>query len=171
MLEEIVVWAFVVMAGLILTIVTLFLLWRLLRWLLSKSPTHKQERTYFNLVLNFFTDVLRLMHRCYLWAVLKRGKTMAIDLYGKLLKWGRHSGLPRFRSETPNEYGSRLGKRFPFVEREIKGIVGALNREVYGQMVLDDGQLMEAFSSWKRLHSPLYWPARMRSWVFNHNDL
>jgi hypothetical protein len=171
MLEEILLWAFVVMAGLILSMVTLFLLWRLLRWLFSKSPTRKQEKTSFNLFLKLMTQVLRLMRRFYLWVSLKKGKIMAIDLYAKLLKWGIHSGLPRFRSETPNEYAGRLGKRFPFLEKEIRGIVGALNREVYGQLVLDDRQMKEVRSSWKQLRSPLHWKARVRVWVFYHSNV
>lgn len=169
-LEEILLWSFVVIACLILTILTLFLLWRLLRWLLSKSSTHEQEKISFNLFLKLMTQVLRLMRRCYLWASLKKGRTMAIDLYEKLIKWGTHSGLPRVGSETPNEYASRLGKFFPVLEKEISGIVGAVNQEVYGQMVLDDSQMTEIRSFWTQLRSPLFWPARMRVRVFNHGS-
>ena len=169
-LEEILLWTFVVIAGLILTILILFLLWRLLRWLFSRSPSYKQEKISFNLIFNFLTRVLRLVHRCYLWAGIRRGQTMAIDLYERLLKWGTHSGLPRIGSETPNEYASRLGKFFPVLEKEISGIVGAVNREIYGQMILDDYQMTEIRSFWTQLRSPLYWPARMRVRAFNHRD-
>ncbi len=158
-------------AGLVLAVMILFLLWRLLRWLFSKSPVRKREKPSFNWIFELLTEVLRLMHRCNLRLGLKPGKLMAIDLYGKLLKWGTHSGLPRMTSETPNEYGSRLGRRFPYLEKEIKGVVGALNREVYGQMILDDGQLTAVRSSWGRLRSPLHWPARIRVRILNHGNV
>jgi hypothetical protein len=69
-------------------------------------------------------------------------------------------------SETPAEYGSRLRKQFPPLTGEIGGIVEAFNLVVYGEVNLDDEQMTLAKLSWKRLRSPRYWPARLKSWFF-----
>ncbi len=87
-----------------------------------------------------------------------------ILLYTALRTWGRHSGLPHFLSETPIEYGRRLKTRFPAFQREIECIVQAFNREVYGEVALDQQQLAPARSAWRQLASPLHWPMRVKAW-------
>ena len=47
-----------------------------------------------------------------------------------------------------------------------RGIVDAFNLAVYGEVTLDDAQMMLARRSWKRLRSPRQWPARLKSWFF-----
>jgi hypothetical protein len=69
-------------------------------------------------------------------------------------------------SETPAEYGLRLKKHFPSLAGEIEGIVAAFNLAVYGEIVLDDARMNLARASWRRLRSPRYWPARLKSWFF-----
>jgi len=73
-------------------------------------------------------------------------------------------GLPHVPSETPDEYGSRLGKRFPSLAGEIGGIAEAFKLVVYGEVALDDAQMTLARLSWRRLCSLRYWPARLKSW-------
>jgi hypothetical protein len=141
--------------------------WYLLRWLFSK--TSKEERDYIHWQL-------ALLWAQRLWAALGRGLKRAVQrlrgyqdavqLYRAFLKWGRLSGLPHLLSETPVEYGSRLKKQFPSLTAEIGGIVESFNLVVYGEVALNDAQLAVARLSWKRLRSPRYWPARLKSWFF-----
>jgi hypothetical protein len=141
--------------------------WYLLRWLFSK--TSKEEGKYIHWQL-------ALLWAQRLWAALGIGLTRAVQrlkgyqnavqLYRAFLKWGRLSGLPHLLSETPAEYGSRLKEHFPSLTGEIGGIVEAFNLVVYGEVALDDEQMTLAKLFWKRLRSPRYWPARLKSWFF-----
>jgi hypothetical protein len=74
--------------------------------------------------------------------------------------------MPHILSETPAEYGIRLGKRFPSLSGEIERIVGTFNLIVYGEAAIDDEQMSQAKRSWRKLRSPRYWPARLKSWFF-----
>jgi hypothetical protein len=101
------------------------------------------------------------------WRALVRnvqGYGGAVLLYTALRTWGRRSGLSHSLDETPTEYGRRLEHRFPVLAREIQVIVQAFNREVYGEIVLDEQQLATARSAWRQLASPLHWPMRLRAW-------
>jgi len=98
-----------------------------------------------------------------------QGYRDAVQLYRAFLKWGRRSGLPHLLSETPDEYGLRLQKRFPALAAEIGGIVEAFNLAVYGEVTLDDAQMIRTRGLWKKLCSPRYWPARLKSWFFRGN--
>jgi hypothetical protein len=141
--------------------------WYLLRRLFSR--TSKEERNYIHWQLALFWAQK-------LWATLcmglkravqrLRGYRDAVQLYRAFLKWGRRSGFPHLLSETSAEYGSRLQKQFPSLTGEIGGIVEAFNLVVYGEVDLDDEQMILAKLSWKRLRSPRYWFARLKSWFF-----
>jgi hypothetical protein len=122
--------------------------WYLLRWLLSR--TSKAD-----------------LGMGFKWAVRRwTGCRDEVRLYRALLMWGHRSGLPHLFSETPAEYGSRLKTQFPSLTGEIEGIVEAFNLVVYGEVTIDDEQRTLAKLSWKRLRSPRYWPARLKSWFF-----
>jgi hypothetical protein len=95
---------------------------------------------------------------------MKHRKKEAVQLYTALLKWGRHSGLPRFSSETPREYGIRLKRQFPAVRKEITSIIEVFNLTVYGGIVLKHTQLTLAQAAWRTLSSPLLWGRRLKTW-------
>lgn len=94
-----------------------------------------------------------------------RGYQKAAELYGALLGWAGRSGFPHDRSETPLEFGTRLNARFPALKPPIELIIGAYNREVYGETVLGGAPLAAANSAWQFLRSPLRWPARFKGWL------
>jgi hypothetical protein len=94
-----------------------------------------------------------------------RGYPKAAELYGALTGWAGRSGFPHDRSETPLELGIRLNARFPALAPQIELIIGAYNREVYGESVLDGAQLAEMNSAWRLLCSPYRWPARLKGWL------
>jgi hypothetical protein len=63
-----------------------------------------------------------------------------------------------------------LKKQFPSLTSEIGGIVEAFNLVVYGEMDLEAEQMTLAKLSWRRLRSPRYWPARLKSWFFQGKE-
>ena len=88
----------------------------------------------------------------------------AAAAYAGLLGWGRRSGLTAAASETPVEYGTRLGQRFPRLKTEIELIIESFNRELYGQMPTDQTALTGIRSARNRMRNPRHWPSRMRTW-------
>jgi hypothetical protein len=157
--------------GLIVLIIAGVALFFLFRWLLSRTSITQKKQGLWDSIL-FWIDELRIFLASYWkWVIRKaQGFNRAAQLYTSLLKWGYHSGLPHFLSETPIEYGLRLKHRFPSLKGEIGLIIEAFNQEVYGGIILNDRQWVEAMSAWRRLRSPLHWPSRLKNW-FPLNDV
>jgi hypothetical protein len=88
----------------------------------------------------------------------------AAAAYAGLLRWGRRSGLTAAASETPVEYGSRLGHHFPLLKTEIELIIESFNRELYGQIPADQTVLTGIQSARRRMRNPRHWPSRIRTW-------
>jgi hypothetical protein len=88
----------------------------------------------------------------------------AAAAYAGLLRWGRRSGLTAAASETPIEYGTRLGQHFPRLKTEIELIITAFNREIYGQIPADQPILTGIQSARRRMQNPRHWPSRIRAW-------
>jgi hypothetical protein len=87
----------------------------------------------------------------------------APEVYGRLLGWGRRSGVRPLRTETPSEFGAKLQRSFPQLAGEIGLIVQAFNVEVYGGK--QGGAAPAARAAWRRVRSPRHWPARLhRLW-------
>jgi hypothetical protein len=145
-------------------------MWYLLRRLFSRTSKEDRKRLDWQLVLLWVQRLWVTLSRVLKRAVQRlKGYRDAIQLYRAFLKWGRRSGRPHLLSETPNQYGLRLKKQFPSLTGEIDGIVHAFNLAVYGEVILDDTQMMLARRSWKILRSPRQWPARLKSWFFQEN--
>ena len=141
--------------------------WYLLRWLFSRTSKEERKTIHWQLALLWAQRLWAALGMGLKRAVQRlKGYRDAVQLYRAFLKWGRLSGLPHLLNETPAEYGSRLKKQFPSLTGEIGGIVEAFNLVVYGEMDLDAGQMTLAKLSWRRLRSPRYWPARLKSWFF-----
>jgi hypothetical protein len=140
-------------------------IWYLFRWLFSRTSRegrrHIPRQSVFLWAKRLWVSLASVLRRVVLFSKPYRE---AGHLYRSLLKWGHRSGLPHLVSETPAEYGSRLGKQFPSLTGEIGGIVEAFNLAVYGEAALDEARMTQANAFWKRLRSPRYWPARLKSW-------
>ncbi len=78
------------------------------------------------------------------------------------MSWERKSGVKRRSTETPGEYAQRLQTLFPALETEILTIVHAFHLETYGEMVLPGPELDWVIQAVKKLHSPSFWPMRIR---------
>jgi hypothetical protein len=167
-IEKIVSWGLWIALGLILLLVFSLTMYYLLRWLFSKTPAspQKKESLWFWILswLIRFRDFLLSLPKRGIYG--KQGYKGAIRIYWTLLSWGRHSGLPHFLSETPNEYGQRLNRQFPSLKEEFDLIIEAFNLEFFGGISLDKEPLAKSLSAWRRLRSPLLWPYRLKNRLF-----
>jgi hypothetical protein len=157
--------------GLVFLAIVCFALWHLIRWLLSRTSSSNDPRIKTNL-FSLWIARIRLFFSFFWSRILLRiqGRKGTIQLYASLLDWGHHSGLPHLISETPNEYGFRLARRFPALKKEIGVITKAFNQEIYGEMAPEEQQLKIAQLAWRKLCSPLHWPTRLRALVFQANQ-
>lgn len=159
--------------GLCAAAVFVWAAWKLLRWLFSRTQGDNKGRSFkedlflwlglWQLRLHsFFSFIRRIFSRS------ERCQSETVTLYSRLLSWGSLSGFTPVLSETPREYGMRLGEYFPAVKDEIKLIVENFNREVYGKIIPDGKILFLLRRAWRRMKSPLLWPARFWKW-FSHS--
>ncbi len=140
-------------------------MWYLFRWLFSRTTGSEKRQIQWSLISSWGAQLWSVLLLCWEKIVREvKGHRSAVQLYSTLLNWGRHSGLHHFLSETPTEYGERLGHQFPTLNREIGLIAEAFNKEVYGDIVLDEQQFTLANLAWRRLRSPIHWPSRFKSW-------
>ena len=91
---------------------------------------------------------------------------LAEKFYELLLRWGRFSGLKHTVSETPREYGIRLGKRFPQIEKEIILIVHMHDEVIYGFSSPDSHQISRVKLALRIIRSPLLWFTCIKSLCF-----
>jgi len=139
--------------------------WYLIRWLFSRTGKRETPKRGSRRFLVWIQGLWTVILQSRQWLIQQvKGAQTAHDYFGFLLRWGRHSGLPRLKNETPLEYGLRLMHYFPSIKREIALIIYAFNLETYGQTPLDDPHMSRVRQARKRLHSPVHWPARLKSW-------
>ena len=163
LLEKVLGWGLWGLVLLMLLFALAIVLFYTLKWLLSRTEgSGRQTKSIwsrFAALWAFWAGVYRKISRGV------RGYQKAAELYGALLGWAGRSGFPHDRSETPLEFGTRLNARFPALKPPIELIIGAYNREVYGETVLGGAPLAAANSAWQFLRSPLRWPARFKGWL------
>ena len=166
LLETILGWGVGSLVGLIALILAGFGVWYIVRWLLSKTPANERRQNQKGLIVLWIMRLRAMLLLCWE-QVFRRvqGYRRAAQLYRALLDWGRYSGLPHRLTETPLEYGSRLKHHFPAVQKEIELIIEVFHQEIYGELILNTQQFTTAHRALQRLHSPFYWPSRLRSWV------
>ena len=98
--------------------------------------------------------------------IFKRVDSAAM-VYVRLLSWGRHSGVLKRPNETPGEYGGRLMDHFPGLNQEIRQIVDAFNREIYGLIQTGPDMLADIRKAQRRMQSIRHWPVRVKVWLLN----
>ena len=129
----------------------------------------KDRKGIWELLLSFILDVKRVLST--LWAKIFHPpdtSCVAERFFRRLLRWGRFCGLHHFVSETPKEYGIRLGLRFPQIKEEIRLIILLHDEAIYGCISPDGYQISRARLALKRIRNPLLWFARIKSLCF-HN--
>jgi hypothetical protein len=139
--------------------------WYLVRWLFSRTDRGGKRSIRGGRLLWWAARLRAFLFLLWEKITLRlTGFRKAFQLYGALLRWGRHSGLPVSSTDTPLEYGLRLARRFPPLRSEIDTIINAFNQEVYGETLLTGRQWTDARWAWRRLCSPSHWSSRLRSW-------
>ena len=170
-LEKVLAWG---VTGLLLLLGLFVAGWgirNLLRWLLSRTPGEGERRSMreeFFLWLGACRNRWRVFFS-FLRSSFSRSSpclSQVVLSFRLLLVWGKVSGIPIALSETPFEYGLRLGGHFPKLKKEIELIVDHFNREIYGKKTLKGEALVQLKHSWRRLNSPLNWPTRFKVWFF-----
>jgi len=105
----------------VVIILPLFLTWFFskLKWLFSKTEEENDKQGIWKLLLWVICSVKNLFSTLWINFSNNPSTSLAEKFYKFLLNWGRFSGLKHTVSETPKEYGIRLGHRFPRIEKEI----------------------------------------------------
>ena len=146
--------------------IALVLLRYLIRWLSQKRDDQSQAIALW-IILSWWYRLKAFLFICYQWIFRRRAKRTAAQYYLALQRWGRYSGNSLKLDETPNEYGKRLSRQFPLLSKEFRVIIEMVHREVYGENSLDADQFHRIRHSWKKLHSPVKWPMRIKAMVTN----
>jgi len=171
LIEKVLAWGILGLSGMVLLILSGLAGVYLFRWLFSKTSVSQRRQNPWDLFLSWAAALKFFLFTSWSKIVRKvKGYQRAAQLYHALLYWGRHSGLSHLLSETPAEYCSRLKRTFPVLKREIELIMEAFHQEVYGERDLDEQQLAAIRSAWRRLCSPLHWPSRLKTRVFQSSQ-
>ena len=141
-------------------------LWYAMRWLFMKRYGADEKWEQWNL-LWWWIRIKSFLLACYEWLMRTGSSCSALDFYAALRRWGQFSGFRQRPAETPKEYGRRLSQHFPQLKPEIMLIIEMLHREVYGEQSLSSKQISKTRKAWKKLHSPLMWPFRLKSIMTN----
>jgi hypothetical protein len=170
-LQTLLIWVLVVVIGLMVVIAAGYLLRLLVRWLWSKisqQPESIHQPLPWRRILRQLREAIgrlgRFMGRMF------RGYSSAAELFGALMRWGRHCGMARRPAETPLEYGLLLSSSFPELQREIHLIVEAYHQEIYRGHLLGHLQLHAARQAWRQVRSPRYWLVRLKVGFFQQPD-
>jgi hypothetical protein len=165
MVGRILAWLFGTALGIVILVAAAAAVFYVVRWLLSRT----ERRTGVDRRDLVPRAVLRLRHFFTLlsgWVrSVFRGHRTAADVYGALTGWSRRSGIRRGGSETAREFSSRLSGIFPSLRDEIGSITEAFNRELYGEMTITGEEMVLLRANRRRLASPSFWPARLRTLV------
>jgi hypothetical protein len=168
MLQKVMMWGGWILLVALGTVIAGVVLWYLYRWLFLKRVGDEQTGNAWSL-LSWLKQIKAFVIAWGRWIFSANAKRTAFEFYAALGRWGRYSGFKQKPNETPHEYGRRLSHQFPLLKTEIMLIIDMLHWEVYGQTELNPQQLGSIRQSWKKLHSPVKWPLRLKS-MFRTNS-
>ncbi len=165
---KVMTWGIQGIAAALLLLTSVLLMIFVLKWLFSRTAVSQKHESSSDGPMAWFASLLKVL-KLFREKVLGfvRGYRGIVDIYGALLRWGKHSGFPNVASETPLEFGTRLTYHFPRLKNEIDVIINGFNNEVYGQICLSEEQQMQARSAWYTLRSPVLWPQRLKIRFFS----
>jgi len=149
----------------------LFLTWFFskLKWLFSKTEEENDKQGIWKLLLLVIYSVMNLFSTLWIKILSSPDTSRTTEYVFKLLlRWGRFSGLKHTVSETPKEYGIRLGNRFPHIEKEIGLIIHMHDETIYGFTSPDSHQISRVRLALRRIHSPRLWFTRIKSLCFQN---
>jgi len=147
-----------------------YLIILLVRWLLKRNTLNKARHRPVVLMSKLLLMIGAICVGIWngLLFLLKRIDSAAAA-YSGMLRWGRRSGVSAVLGETPIEYGTRLSRHFPELKEEIEMIIETFNKEVYGNIVIDESLFSRMLSARHKMRSPRHWPSRLRA-LFVHQS-
>ncbi len=174
--EQVLFWVLIIFVAAGVIIALFYVLRLLINWLSSDSKANRNKPGMFQVKLLFKLLQKVLIALWFFAASLARFikyKRNRMDeseptyIFLKLSAWGAKSGRPRIETETPLEYTKSLQNIFPALDREIALIADIINREIYGGVAPGMGEKSKLNQSWRKLRSPAFWPARLKSRLLN----
>lgn len=153
--------------------IVVYLLWRLVRKLLASSEEVSGQLTLREILRGIFSRIKKILAwMAEIPALIRRrlearrSHSARPDSPGTaefrfLTSWGRRSGIPRRRDETPAEYGARITARFPAVGEAAALIIRHVESEFYGSRRLGRTQCAELRRAGRDLRQPGLFPARI----------
>jgi hypothetical protein len=172
---EIMRYVFIVLAGVLVLIAAVLLVWFLVTWLLAKTPAGRRRGGWprrgglFAMLAVLRRALIRLWQ--FMAGMWRRKKIGVVELYAALQRWGARSGVSYVVSETPAEYGARLQHHFPALHRDVEAIIALFNRYVYGEITLKQHEVVIAQTAWRHVRSPRYWKQRLQIWLHHADTL
>jgi hypothetical protein len=140
-----------------------------LKWFFSKTEEGNDKLGIWRLFLLVIYSVKNLFSTLWIKILSNIDTSRTAEYVFKLLlRWGRYSGLKHIVSETPKEYGIRLGNRFPQIEKEIGLIIHMHDEAIYGITSPDSHQICRVRLALRRIRSPLLWFTRIKSLCFQN---
>ena len=165
-LEWIFIWGGILLFSLLAILAIGSLLYSLWKWFSLRTDLDLEKRGLLEElglwlkhilgeISKFITKVLATL------IIFQNKSTNITTLFTKLCRWGRNSGIPKQKFQTPLEYGHQLTFFFSNNAGDISLIIDNFNRERYGQKPTEPQELAETKQAMKRLTSPLKWPSRL----------
>lgn len=145
-----------------MAVLLLFLFYLIYKRLAAESPTDHRSG-----MKQSWTDWLKKMvMAAFLFAgnmlsFRKKNRT-AQQGFVFLMKWGKRSGLPKWSSETPDEYAGRLGRSFSELKTEIELISSLFQKEKFGLIQPEPLKIREMASARQKMTHPSFWFPRLR---------
>lgn len=165
LLEKVFSWGFGGLIAIIAVVVLGIGLWRIVRWLFSKTPKGEIRGRQSGIFRDWLLRLQTLLNLGWEWLCQHlQGYNTTPQIYAALLNWGKHSGLPHKQTETPLEYGIRLSQHFPTVQPEVIVIIDLFQQEIYAELTTTARQVNQARRALRRLRSPAFWGLRIRFW-------
>ncbi len=174
--QWIITWGGIVLFS-FLTILTIgYLLYSLWKWFSLKTELNIEKKGFleelFLWLKHIFLEIKIFLNKYLdLMKTHRRQKDNIFMLFKKLCRWGRHSGVPRQKFQTPLEYGLRLIYFFPDSTQDIELIVNSFNKKIYGKKIDDMEEFKKIKKAWRRLSSPSKWPLRLMTKIFYSKKL
>lgn len=162
MVQKVMMWSGWTLLVTLETVSACLVLWCAYRWLFLKRVGAEHIGDPWSL-RSWWKQIKAFLITWGLWLFSSNAKRTARQFYAALGRWGRNSGFRQKPHETPMEYGRRLSHQFPQLKTEITLIIEMLQWEVYGEASLHSKQIKRIRQAWKKLHSPLKWPMRIKS--------
>lgn len=163
-LESALGWVLAVVLGLLLAIMLVIVLLYAVKSLLSRTRPEYARTLRLFVILELF---IRWLGRMRGMSPVRKLRALRdpdpVRLFSRLSAWGACSGSPRNSTDTPMEYGVRLGARFKDLSGDIMLLVDLVNRELYADLRPGPAHRREGLEAWRRLRSPRNWYPRLRA--------